>query len=232
MELQTQPPTDFSVLTTLSDKRRRYIIRLLQDRISPVGLRELATNLAAEEENKPLVDVTQDEVADICADFVHVQLPKLEEADLITWNRETETVETTDNPALQDPKFQQIIDTTDTDWNAVLANLAHRRRRIILSVLKEYDGAMARAELAKVVVAREDGDIQDTQPTDAAEDLLVQLHHVHLPKLQQAGLISYNTDEGSASYNGHPALEDEWLDEQIDEARRAILRTAHHSDAI
>lgn len=227
MALQEPLTTDNTVLRSLSDSRRRRILLLLLDRTSPVGLRELATNIAAEERDVPLVDVTRGEVEEVCGDLIHTQLPTLEEPDLVRWNRAEETVTTTDHPALRDPKLQRMIETGRDD---VLVALANDRRRIILSILKDYEGAMARAELAKEIVART-SDVEGIRPTDAADDLLVELHHVHFPKLHQAGLVSYDTDRGTASYQGHPALADEWLDARGDESPLAILPTARTSDA-
>lgn len=232
MELQEQFATDNVVFSSLSDSRRRCILLLLQDRTSAIGLQELATNLVAEEQDKPLVEVTPADVERISADLVHTHLPKLDDAGLITWDRATKTVATTNHPALPDPKFRRIIDTAVDGWDDVLANLSSKRRRVILSILKDHDGAMARAELATAVIARDDDAAVADQPTASTEDLLGKLHHVHLPKLQQADLVSYDGDTGTVSYEGHPALPDEWLDARGDETPRAILPTARHSDAI
>lgn len=232
MEIQGPAESLSAVFSALSHGRRRGILRLLRDRTSPVGLQELATHLAADEHDKALVEVTPADVKDVSTGLVHAHLSKLEDAGLVTWNRRENTVTTTTHPALPDPKLRRILDTTQEGWDDVLAALAHRRRRIVLSVLAEHGGAMARADLATETIAREHDAPGEGQPTHTASELLVQLHHVHLPKLHRAGLVSYDAAEGTASYEGHPALEDEWLDARPHETPRAILPTARHSDAV
>lgn len=231
MKSQQQLTRSNDVLRSLSDTRRRSILRLLHDRSSPVGTGELATNLVAEEQDKPLVEVTRDEVQTVRIDLVHTQLSRLEAADLIEWNRQEDTVSTANHPALSDPKLKRILDNEATEWDAIFDDLAHGRRRIILSALKDHGEAISCTDLAKEVVTRE-RDAENDHPTDVTEDVLAELHHVHLPKLRQTGLVTYETDGRTVSYEGHPQLEDEWLDARIDETPRAILPTAQHSEAI
>lgn len=201
-----------AVFSALSHGRRRGILRLLRDRTSPVGLQELATHLAADEDDKALLEVTTRDVEVVYAGLAHAHLPKLEDAGLVAWNRRKNTVITTPHPVLPDPKLRRILDTTQEGWDDVLAALAHRHRRIVLSVLAEHEGTMTRADLATEAIDREHDVPDEGQPTLTASELLVQLHHVHLPKLHQAGLVSYDAAEGTASYEGHPTLEGEWHD--------------------
>lgn len=227
---QTISSADNPVLACLGSPRRRHILRILIDRSSPIGLRELATNLAAEEQPQELVDVTRKEVNTIQADLIHVHLLKLEAAGLIDWDQSADTVTTTNHPALEDPKLQQMIATNADGWEAIAENLASKRRRIILAALKDADRSLARADLAKRVVTREHDSVEDTRA--AADALLTELHHIHLPKLEQADLISYDTDTATADYLGHPELDSEWLEFRPHETPRAILPAAQHPDDV
>ncbi|WP_327053882.1 DUF7344 domain-containing protein [Halomicrococcus gelatinilyticus] len=65
---------------------------------------------------------------------------------------------------------------------------ASERRRILLAVLHERSPPLSSAELAEAVAARE----ADDAPRDLVERVQVSLHHAHLPKLSDAGLVSYD----------------------------------------
>ncbi|NKE38067.1 hypothetical protein GWG54_20190 [Natronococcus sp. JC468] len=230
MEQRASTVTENPILSSLREPRRQHTLRILLDRTSPLDLRELATNLTAAEQEQPLLDVAPKDVDAIQAALHHVHLPKLEEAGLIDWNQSAGTVTTTNHPTLSDPKFQQMVAIGSPGWNTVIANLAVKRRRVILATLKDAESPLTRIELARGVISRESGAVDDEQ--DPAEDLLVELHHIHLPKLEQAELISYDTNTGTATYNGHVALDDEWLDFRPNETPRAIVPSARYSDDI
>lgn len=233
----TQPTTDERtvarnpVFTAVANHRRRHILTLLLDRMSPVTEEDLAINLAATEQEKSLLAVTEEEVQSIRTGLTHVQLPALENANLVSWDRTTETVTTTDHPAPQDPKFTRIIETDAHGWDDVLANLAYTRRRIVLSILKDQKAPISRTALAQRITTYET-DEGTTSDVDPSEALCASLHHVHLPRLQQAGFITYDTDANTVTYEGHQALEDEWLDFGVSEEPRAILPAAHNSDEV
>lgn len=94
----------------------------------------------------------------------------------------------------------------------ILASLAHKRRWITLSVHAEYDRPLARVALAREIAAHEteDDESVDSVPIDT---ICISLHHIHLPKLTEAGLIEYDICSGTVRYRGHPLLEDEaWFD--------------------
>jgi DNA-binding transcriptional ArsR family regulator len=242
------------ILVAVAVRRRRLVLSVLQNRTSPVSERELATQLVAIEGEKSPVDVTREEVATIHADLVHAQLPRLEAASLVARDTDEGTVTTTDHPALDDPHFQEIVETDADGWDAVVANLARPQRRTILAVLEDRDGSledrddsledrddslddrddslddrdepMAVADLAAAVRGRETG---DESPADASTDVLASLHHVHLPKLERAGLLAYDADEGTVTYEGHPKLDETWFDPGPDETPRPVLTVARDS---
>lgn len=219
------------LFSAVADGRRRRVLLLLMDRTRAVTEEELAIHLAATEANTSLLDVTDEDVRSLRTDLVHVQLPALEDAGLIDWVRDEETVTTVDHPALGAPKFERIVDTNADGWDEVLASLAYRRRRIVLSILDDRGAPMAKPELARRIVAREEGGRADLE-SGATETLCASLHHVHLPKLQQAGLLTYDADSGTVSYEGHPALDEEWLAADVDETPRAVVPPAEQTDNV
>lgn len=87
--------------------------------------------------------------------------------------------------------------TTDADFEA----LAHRHRRAILRHLADTNGTVPFDQLAEALLA----DANGVGSHDVAQ---IQLHHRHLPKLQQAGLIDYNAPDDRVRYVGTELVED------------------------
>lgn len=72
------------------------------------------------------------------------------------------------------------------------ALLAVERRRLALDVLCERTTSLELGELAAEIAAREAG--FDAPPAEAPVDLTIDLHHAHLPKLAEAGVLEYDPD--------------------------------------
>ena len=70
--------------------------------------------------------------------------------------------------------------------------LAVERRRLILGILTEGITTVKLKELVMEVVEREDG--IDTTDEDVIERVTIGLHHNHLPRLDDAGLVDYDPD--------------------------------------
>lgn len=211
------------VFEALAHQRRRTSLRILQ-RLPRARPEELATHLVAEETDKPLVDVTRPEAEWALVNLEHVHIPRLIDADLVT--RRDGIVAATEHPALQDPKVNAMIETDAPGWNEVLASLADKRRRILLTALYRNEEPTSRTELAAEVAEKvRDGDVTDS----AIERVLRDLHHVHLPALEDAGLVTYDAAEETVTYVGHPTLDEEWLVAARTDTPRAILSMADQS---
>ena len=78
--------------------------------------------------------------------------------------------------------------------DAVFDILQSEGRRTVLRRLDDGDGSVPLAELVAAVVARE-SDAEFTP--DQHERVAIDLEHVHLPKLEDAGVIEYD-DAGTA----------------------------------
>ena len=203
------------ILRTIAVRRRRLVLAILQDQTSPLSERELATHLVAEEGEKSLVAVTSEEAAEVHADLHHVHLPRLTAASLVERDSEAETVTTTNHPVLDDPQLKMIIEADEDGLDAVLANLASQRRRTVLAVLADSDGPMSREDLATAVRRKAEADSQRTSVEpggNGSTNVLASLHHVHLPNLDETGLVTYDAEEGTAVYEGHPVFETEWFE--------------------
>jgi hypothetical protein len=91
--------------------------------------------------------------------------------------------------------------TTDSsDTSALLAELteserydllADERRRLLLDILKARSGTLVLDDLAERVAARENG--FDADDEDSVYRLTVSLHHRDLPKLDDFGVIDYDS---------------------------------------
>lgn len=126
----------------------------------------------------------------------HVDLPKLADADLITWDEPDGTVTSVVRPPLYVSRFERTTETTDDQGEDFVEDASVERRRAVVTALESLDGPRERADLAREVAARE----ADGEPaTGAVEEVAVALHHVHLPKLERAGLLEYDADEGTVS---------------------------------
>lgn len=94
--------------------------------------------------------------------------------------------------------------------DAVFDVLADSRRRYALYCLvQEPDGVLERSDLAARIEATEEGTERDE--TNGAAAIRRDLHHAQLPKLAEAGVIDYDTRQGTVRYTGSPGL-DEWVE--------------------
>lgn len=67
--------------------------------------------------------------------------------------------------------------------------LAHPTRRDIVQALHDHDRPMSLEDLAAAV-----GGHRNPEQVPSDDSTQVSLHHVHLPRLDDAGLIDYETD--------------------------------------
>lgn len=81
-----------------------------------------------------------------------------------------------------------------TSLDNIFDLLSHRRRRAVLDLLLTHDRPLSLTDLRNEVVERE----QDTEITKIPEQRVrgvhVDLYHVHIPKLVEAGVVTYDQD--------------------------------------
>lgn len=70
--------------------------------------------------------------------------------------------------------------------------LAAERRRVTLDVLRKMRNSIRLSDLASEVAKREDG--IDSNDDSALERVKISLHHTHLPKMDDARLLDYDTE--------------------------------------
>ncbi|MHC3439006.1 DUF7344 domain-containing protein [Natrialbaceae archaeon A-gly3] len=83
--------------------------------------------------------------------------------------------------------------------------LSNSRRRTVLSVLADR-GETSTEGLARAVLADERGVPVDAVPESDLEVVMTRLRHSHLPALDDAGVLEYDTETDRVAYRGHPLL--------------------------
>ncbi|MFH5797266.1 hypothetical protein [Haladaptatus sp. CMAA 1911] len=184
--------------------RRRRILRTLLDR-SATSERELVRALARNERNVPAADVPSETVQALRTNLTHVQLPLLEDCDLIRWNRANGTIATTDHAAFGDERFRRLLETDGDGVDEALSGLSDGRRRHLIAVLRNSRTPMSRTALAREILRRERGETEFD--TVAITEIGSALAHVHLPKLADADFIDYDPETDRVTYASHPGLE-------------------------
>jgi hypothetical protein len=75
--------------------------------------------------------------------------------------------------------------------------VGNRRRRRLLSLLWEEDGAWTVEELATRLATAESDAATETPPEERLEAVRIELYHTHLPKLAELGVVEYDRSEES-----------------------------------
>lgn len=186
-----------------ADWNRRFTLALLEDVGSEVREDDLATAIAADEHDKPAHRVTADEREAVLARLRHVHLPKLASAGLI--DREGDHVVATGYRSIgSDPEF--AVDGGER-LDRFYEALSNDLRREVLAILQERREEVLTLE--ELVDAVDGGEVSTDGGTGRPGNRVpISLHHHHLPKLDDAGIVSYDADERRVVYEGHTALRD------------------------
>lgn len=103
------PESEIFVL--LSKRRRRLIIKLLQEATTPITDTELAKHIG----NREYEDPSSEDTRTIHLTLYHNHLPRLEEADVVEYNQNTGTV----YPGINFDTLLRLLETvdeTDLSW--------------------------------------------------------------------------------------------------------------------
>lgn len=102
----------------------------------------------------------------------------------------------------------------DPPTDEILQALAHPQRRIVLRELAEESCQSVSVDALEEVVAHE---LEGWPPEfGATTEIAIQLRHVHLPRLEEAGLCEYDAEAECVEYHGTEFAEAllEFLDER------------------
>ncbi|MFC4359050.1 hypothetical protein ACFO0N_13960 [Halobium salinum] len=89
---------------------------------------------------------------------------------------------------------RRSTDGGDLPLDDVFDLLGDRRRRYVLYCLADWDGAVARDELARQVATWEHGGDLGDVPAESITRVTVSLDHVHLPRLVDYGVVTYDRE--------------------------------------
>lgn len=95
---------------------------------------------------------------------------------------------------------------TTTDLDACLELVADRRRRSLIDQLRNNGkGQTTVDDLVDQIDRGEHATSTDRQPD--RDELVIQLHHVHLPKLSEFGVVDYDLERSTVRYLPNEQLE-------------------------
>lgn len=80
------------------------------------------------------------------------------------------------------------------DWDATLHTLAAPRRRYLLAALADSGGEATLRDLSHHIYALEQSVPRDAVTDGDANHLLATLHHTHVPKLVDTGIVEWTDD--------------------------------------
>ena len=94
MDTSHQPDFDAHdiLFEALAHQRRRYALRSLDNYDAPLALADLAEEVAVQEQDVPITYIPAEDVKQIYISLYHNHLPKLEEASLVRYDQETDSV--------------------------------------------------------------------------------------------------------------------------------------------
>lgn len=107
----------------LSNARRRFVISYLRSQDGPVALNELSRRLAAQENDTPVDELTDQQIKRIYVSLYQTHLPKLEEAELIEYDRDRSVLELREAADRLD-EYLPTEESEDRSWQLVYGVLA------------------------------------------------------------------------------------------------------------
>ena len=91
------------------------------------------------------------------------------------------------------PKEEIAIPVEDTSVDGIFELLSHQRRRAILDLLLTHDRPLTLTDLRNEVVEKEQGTEITEIPSKQVQQVHLSFHHVHIPKLEESGVINYDS---------------------------------------
>lgn len=119
------------VFSTLSNRRRRYVLRHLLQNGEPVGLRDLSARLAAWENGVSLSEVTYKQRVRVYTALRQSHLPKLAETGIVRYDDERGVVEPT--PEMSELEvYLDIVPHDEISWSRYYLGLGGLNAALLL----------------------------------------------------------------------------------------------------
>lgn len=89
--------------------------------------------------------------------------------------------------------------------------LRNPQRRFVLAHLNGQDAPLTTRRLVEAITDWESAGGETTPSGTTADEVMVRLHHEHLPRLDDAGVLDYDWERREIRDWRHPNLGEKWL---------------------
>lgn len=194
MEHSDAQLTDAATLLDLAVAPQRRIVLQSLCASGPLSLASLADRVAAHRLDVLPTEVPEEAHEQAAVGLYHNHLEKLSEAGFVECTEDGDATMVALTSPIDADRIDELIEFAEGSWKELNALLGADRRRHVVSVLLSANGSLPFEELAEGVVARErsEGGAADEEHL---ESVRTSLHHLHLPKLGEVGVLDY--DSGS-----------------------------------
>lgn len=182
----------------LKSRRGRLVLEFLQDQgQSTVG--DITMHVASQELNKEIDEVTSTERKRVYVSIYQTHLPKMEDMDLIRFDKEDETVEKGEmfhviTRYLEKGLFlESRMESDEVDHLFVMVKSF--RRRFTVRYLEE-NGTVALTDLAKACASKETGDDLQELKEEDKKKVYDSFNEYYLPDLVDAGIVGWDKTTG------------------------------------
>lgn len=200
--MDTTPPTSLLLAHCAIDDRRAVLESLCASTES--SLEELAERVVAERRDVEPAAVPSDARESALVSLYHNHLQQLSEADLVDLDQSGDIATVTLASSVDEARIRELIDAGAGCWETLGILLGDPRRERVASLLASADdAALPLGDLARAIAALERGEA-GAPPETAVESTRVSLHHVHLPKLSNVGVVEYDPEAAEVSLQELP----------------------------
>lgn len=102
------------VISLLGDERRRYVLSCLLDHTDPMGLADLAEEIAVHENEGPIDDIPRESLQRIEMSLYHAHIPKLVDAGVVEYDNERDLIRESD-PADRIERALSLVGSSPAD---------------------------------------------------------------------------------------------------------------------
>lgn len=194
-------PTPLTLLEACTSPQRRAVLETLCDE-GRLTLDELAERVAARGHDSNEA-VTGDEQEQVVIGLYHNHLQQLSEADIVEQTENGEETAVSLSSTVDPELIRELIEVGEPNWTALSAILGDERRQYATLALARADGDLSLEELTTAVAVQERGD-SEGEASEFRTSVRISLHHVHLAKLSEAGVVSYDEERGLVKLDGLP----------------------------
>lgn len=188
----TSVPVDPEDLALAGNDERRAAIAALST-VGATTVPGLATTVAARLYDVEPSTVTDEERNECRLALEHVHIPRLDERGVVSYDPERSTVEPRSSPLFEEPLVSLVEGDVPT---VAIEALGDERRLRLLKIAHEVRTELPLCDLALYLVAgRRDCPLADVTEAER-ERCRIELHHNHVPKLVEAGLLERTDDNG------------------------------------